>query len=96
VPEDTSNSLSGTVSGPVVQARVIEGGIHVHPPAPAPPVTPRQLPPPPAQFVDRAEQLAVLDQIAAGCVTGPTLRNPAPGRSGAAQLPDLRSMGHPP
>ncbi|HXR73069.1 hypothetical protein, partial [Actinocrinis sp.] len=50
------------MTGPVVQARVITGGIHVH--APAVGVlerTPRQLPPDAALFTGRAEDLATLD-----------------------------------
>jgi tetratricopeptide (TPR) repeat protein len=62
VESGSRNELSGFVTGPVVQARVITGGIHVH--APAVGVlerTPRQLPPDAALFTGRAEDLATLD-----------------------------------
>ncbi|HEU5428230.1 MAG TPA: hypothetical protein VFU74_15220 [Actinocrinis sp.] len=56
------NELSGHVTGPVVQARVITGGIHVNAlAAGVPERTPRQLPPDAAMFTGRAEDLAALN-----------------------------------
>ncbi|WP_424535080.1 tetratricopeptide repeat protein [Sphaerisporangium viridialbum] len=53
--------MSGSVLGPVVQARDIQGGIHVHRGS-APLPRPSQLPPGNV-LVDRAEILAVLDSV---------------------------------
>lgn len=55
------------ITGPVVQARDIGGGIHVHeaPAAPRPPV-PRQLLPVPAHFTDRRADLERLDSLRRG------------------------------
>ncbi|NJP45989.1 tetratricopeptide repeat protein [Actinacidiphila epipremni] len=66
----TRNAVSGaTVSGPVVQAGSVTGGIHLHeyrtqgpPHASASPV-PRQLIPPPAHFTDRVADLVALDAL---------------------------------
>ncbi|MFJ6616870.1 tetratricopeptide repeat protein [Kitasatospora sp. NPDC091335] len=56
------NSLAGaaTVSGPVVQAGSIHGGLHLHGPPVLP--TPRQLPPCPRRLVGREADLAALDR----------------------------------
>ncbi len=62
LPESTTNIMSGTVAGSVVQARVIEGGVHVHRAAPAY-VTPRQLPPEPAHFTARQQETELLDSF---------------------------------
>ncbi|MET8542044.1 tetratricopeptide repeat protein [Kitasatospora sp. NPDC004799] len=55
------NSLAGaaTVSGPVVQAGAIHGGLHLHGPSALP--TPRQLPPCPRRLIGREADLAALD-----------------------------------
>ncbi|MFF4383272.1 ATP-binding protein [Kitasatospora sp. NPDC001547] len=55
------NSLAGatTVSGPVVQAGAIHGGLHLHGPSALP--TPRQLPPCPRRLIGREAELASLD-----------------------------------
>ncbi|MFI2611389.1 tetratricopeptide repeat protein [Kitasatospora sp. NPDC018619] len=56
------NSLAGavTVSGPVVQAGSIHGGLHLHGPPALP--TPRQLPPCPRRLIGREADLAALDR----------------------------------
>jgi tetratricopeptide (TPR) repeat protein len=61
LPENTTNVISGSVTGPVVQARVIEGGVHIH--ATPPITTPRQLPPAPGHFAARQQELAKLDMF---------------------------------
>ncbi|RGD58795.1 hypothetical protein DR950_14315 [Kitasatospora xanthocidica] len=55
------NSLAGaaTVSGPVVQAGAIHGGLHLHGSSALP--TPRQLPPCPRRLVGREADLEALD-----------------------------------
>ncbi|WP_433272659.1 NB-ARC domain-containing protein [Actinosynnema sp. CS-041913] len=50
---------AAAVSGVVLQAGTVVGGVHVHSPHPAVP-TPRQLPPVPAAFVGHAPELAAL------------------------------------
>ena len=55
----THNAVPGTVTGSVVQADVITGGIHDHPPSHQVP-TPRLLPPNPIAFVGRSNELAAL------------------------------------
>lgn len=57
-----SNTVSGTVEGPVVQARVIQGDVHVHHTAVAQ-VVPRQLPPAPAYFAERHVETGLLDRF---------------------------------
>ncbi|MFB8242453.1 tetratricopeptide repeat protein, partial [Kitasatospora purpeofusca] len=64
----TTNTITGgSVGGPVVQARSIHGGVHIHP-GPAPRwQRPAQLPRPATVFVDRtAEQATVAATLAAG------------------------------
>ncbi|MFD5783939.1 hypothetical protein ACFVWX_33440 [Streptomyces sp. NPDC058220] len=59
-----SNSLSGQVNGPSVQAQQIHGGItfNVHIPSPhAPETRPDQVPPLTVRFVNRSADLSVLD-----------------------------------
>jgi tetratricopeptide (TPR) repeat protein len=70
----TSNAVSGTVNA-VVQAGTIAGGVHLHRPRPAP-VVPRQLPPDPAYFTNRGDELRALDRI-------------IPASGGSAQRPRL-------
>lgn len=57
-----NNVVSGSVSGPVVQAGVIKGGVHFHR-QPALSVVPRQLPPVPSHFVNRRSETEALDAI---------------------------------
>ncbi|HEV2344596.1 MAG TPA: tetratricopeptide repeat protein [Actinocrinis sp.] len=68
------NWLGGTVSGSVVQAGAVHGGIHFHQtPATFAPV-PRQLPAPPPRFLGRAQELTRLDQMSRPDLTaGPAL-----------------------
>ncbi|MEU8271907.1 tetratricopeptide repeat protein [Sphaerisporangium sp. NPDC049002] len=58
-----SNEISGTVSGPAVQARSIHGDVQInvgaHPRTPPP----AQLAPAPALFIDREDELAQLDRL---------------------------------
>ncbi|WP_322974654.1 tetratricopeptide repeat protein [Actinacidiphila epipremni] len=69
-PHETQrNSIEGQarISGAVVQAQQVHGGVHVYPPAPppgpAPVPVPRQLPPVPGHFVNRRRELAALDAV---------------------------------
>jgi tetratricopeptide (TPR) repeat protein len=55
----TGNQLSGTVAGPVVQAGVIYGGVHMHE-ATTPRAVPCQLPATSRGFVNRKRQLAAM------------------------------------
>jgi tetratricopeptide (TPR) repeat protein len=55
----SSNSLGGTVYGPAVQARSIDGGVHIHEPALRLP-PPNQLPPP-VRLTGRDEDAGALD-----------------------------------
>lgn len=57
------NRLSRTVAGTVVQAGSVLGGIHFHQFEASVPSVPRQLPLPPAHFVNREAELAVLDRV---------------------------------
>ncbi|MFI1481851.1 tetratricopeptide repeat protein [Streptomyces sp. NPDC020747] len=67
-PAATTNVISGDAAlhGPSVQARDVHGGIHFHPPSPAPrpllPV-PRQLPPVTARFIDREADRRALNAL---------------------------------
>jgi len=70
---NTDNSLGGFVGGHAVQAGVIHGGVHMHETPPAPPPTPRQLPPAPAHFVGRERELAEIDKLVERPRTGPAL-----------------------
>ncbi|OLT28613.1 hypothetical protein BJF79_41630 [Actinomadura sp. CNU-125] len=69
------NRLDGSVTGWVIQARDVKGGVHVHAPPPADAGPPRQLPGP-GLLVDRAEALETLSGACADApgvvlVTGP-------------------------
>ncbi|MFF2385710.1 ATP-binding protein [Streptomyces sp. NPDC058108] len=57
----TRNEVSGTVMGPLVQARTIHGGIHLHHSPPEWPI-PRQLPVDTRHFVGRSADLTELGQ----------------------------------
>ena len=62
-PPEFRNELSGTVVGPSIQARSIEG-VHFHlPPTVIKPV-PHQVPAAPAHFTGRTDELAWLDRLA--------------------------------
>ncbi|WP_051740045.1 tetratricopeptide repeat protein [Kitasatospora sp. MBT66] len=64
----TTNTITGgSVGGPVVQARSIHGGVHIHPGPAQRWQRPAQLPRPATVFVDRtAEQATVTATLAAG------------------------------
>jgi tetratricopeptide (TPR) repeat protein len=64
--QSSRNELSGTVHGPAVQARSIHGGVHfsITRPGPTRMPVPAQLPPAPAYFTGRSEELAILDRVA--------------------------------
>lgn len=65
-PADQSKSAElrdSTVSGSVVQAGEVRGGIHFHV-AEQQSVRPQELPPPPAHFTGREAELAALDRFA--------------------------------
>jgi tetratricopeptide (TPR) repeat protein len=68
------NELGGTVSGSVVQAGVVHGGIHLHGQLPGVAQrlpTPRQLPGPPPLLVSRADELSALERmVGLGSETG--------------------------
>jgi tetratricopeptide (TPR) repeat protein len=59
--QESSNELSGTVHGPVVQAGAVYGGIHVGSRPGAAEQTPWQLPPL-VRVIDRTRELALLEQ----------------------------------
>ncbi|MGI6874129.1 NB-ARC domain-containing protein [Amycolatopsis sp. 3B14] len=61
---DHLNSVSGAVEGAVVQARSVHGNVYISQPASIS-VVPRQLSPPPAGFVGRDAELALLDETPA-------------------------------
>ncbi|QHC21731.1 NB-ARC domain-containing protein [Streptomyces sp. GS7] len=54
------NDFGGTAHGPVIQAEVIEGGVHIQTERPATPV-PRQVPTASGQFVDREPVMAAIN-----------------------------------
>ncbi|MET8975010.1 tetratricopeptide repeat protein [Streptomyces sp. NPDC004539] len=58
---ENSIGTSARLTGPVVQARDIFGGIHFH--TPAAPAVPRQLLPAPGHFVNRAGELDLLEGL---------------------------------
>ncbi|MEJ2852022.1 MULTISPECIES: ATP-binding protein [unclassified Saccharothrix] len=57
---DLANTLTGSPTGPVVQAGTIKGNLHFHPSPP--PVAINQLPPSVPHFVGRADELATLTE----------------------------------
>jgi tetratricopeptide (TPR) repeat protein len=65
--ESASNELSGTVHGSAIQARSIYGGVHfsIAQASAAWMPVPAQLPPAPAYFTGRSEELAALERAAA-------------------------------
>lgn len=65
-PGAIENSVAGLVTGAVIQAGAVNGGIHLEPgPRFAVPL-PRQLPSGPIRLVDRSSELGVLDELLAG------------------------------
>ncbi|MFG3288760.1 tetratricopeptide repeat protein [Streptomyces sp. NPDC048179] len=70
-----ANSIgtSAQITGPVVQARDITGGLHIHPAAAPPgvPAVPRQLLPVPGHFINRSQELAELDRLRSALRGGP-------------------------
>jgi tetratricopeptide (TPR) repeat protein len=56
-----ANDVAGRVTGSVLQARDISGGVHIHTSGAVLAHPPRQLPPVSAVFTDRTEDLAQLD-----------------------------------
>src|SRR6266496_1482450 len=63
LPTTSNNVNANMVTGPVVQAGIINGGVHHYFPAPRPAApTPRQLFSAPAGFVGRVDHLAALDR----------------------------------
>jgi NB-ARC domain len=61
-----SNELSGTVHGPAVQARSIQGDVVFNVASPTRMPVPGQLPPTPQNFTDRSRELATLHGLLAG------------------------------
>ncbi|MEU6225375.1 tetratricopeptide repeat protein [Streptomyces sp. NPDC047042] len=74
-----ANSIgtSARVVGPVVQARDITGGVHIHPvldpTAARAPAVPRQVPPLPGHFVNRRAEQAALDRLVGSSPGGSTI-----------------------
>ncbi|MGW4913101.1 tetratricopeptide repeat protein [Streptomyces sp. NPDC004270] len=65
---------STRITGPVVQARDITGGVHIHSaaaPPPREPAVPRQLLPVPGHFINRGQELAELDRLHSAFRDGP-------------------------
>jgi hypothetical protein len=60
-----ANEISGTVTGPVLQAQSIVGDVHIDWGSSTPTPIPAQLAPAPAVFVDREEEFARLDAVLA-------------------------------
>ncbi|WFE63678.1 NB-ARC domain-containing protein [Micromonospora sp. WMMD714] len=63
MPFGASNALSGSVTGPSVQAGAIHGGVHFIAGAPERPPVPRQLPAPSPNFTNRSRELSELDHL---------------------------------
>ena len=64
---EVANTITGSarITGPVVQARDIVGGVHFHSAPDWAPAVPRQLPPVPGHFTNRHQELATLDRLTA-------------------------------
>jgi hypothetical protein len=66
------NFLGGPVTGPVIQAGQVHGGVHFYRSDAYPMPVPRQAPAPPAHFVARRPEITELDRLA-GSRPGPAL-----------------------
>ncbi|MFE9243490.1 ATP-binding protein [Nocardiopsis sp. NPDC006938] len=64
------NTFSAPTGSGVVQARDIGGGVHFHTPAPAPLRRPAQLPGEPRGFVNRTDEVRLLDSLLGNASTG--------------------------
>ncbi len=60
------NEMGGAVTGLVVQADTVSGGIHMHAPRQAGPGAPWQMPGVPSRFVNRSRELSMLDELLLG------------------------------
>ena len=67
------NVADGPVSGVVIQAGAVSGGVHLAAGARFAVPLPRQLPAGPTRLVDRADELSMLDGLLAGTARGPLL-----------------------
>ena len=67
------NVAGGPVSGVLIQAGAVSGGVHLAAGARFAVPLPRQLPAGPARLVDRAGELSLLDGLLAGTARGPLL-----------------------
>jgi tetratricopeptide (TPR) repeat protein len=67
------NVAAGPVSGVVIQAGAVSGGVHLAAGAGFDVPLPRQLPSGPARLVDRAGELSMLDGLLTGAARGPLL-----------------------
>jgi tetratricopeptide (TPR) repeat protein len=72
-PSGASNVADGPVSGVVIQAGTVSGGVHMTAGARFAVPLPRQLPAGPARLVDRAGELGMLDGLLASTARGPLL-----------------------
>lgn len=76
---EVRNDLSGTAHA-AIQAGRIHGGVHIHPAAEPPRHVPRQLLPAPQGFVNRADELALLDAGVANTANTANTADPWAGR----------------
>lgn len=83
------NDMGGAVTGLVVQAETVSGGIHLHPSAQSGAGAPWQMPGVPSRFVNRSRELSTLDELLLGIeprCTAVLLTGPAGvGKSAAAR-----------
>jgi tetratricopeptide (TPR) repeat protein len=60
----SDNKVCGaTISGTIVQAGTVDGGVHIHAASPVPPPVPRQLPRMRVHLEGRSDELATLDEF---------------------------------
>lgn len=71
--DGAGNVAGGPVSGVVIQAGVVSGGVHLAAGARFAVPLARQLPAGPTRLVDRADELSMLDGLLAGTARGPLL-----------------------